>query len=101
MQALVVILLLITFTSPALPQTRRAPARRPAPAAPPPMTQEPAVFQCLSFLGEGIETKRSFCDVLTGRDSAAGIVIPLPPHTGPVTLSPSTCTTGIPTRRNW
>jgi hypothetical protein len=87
MQAFVVLLLLIAFASPALPQTRRAPARRPAPAAPLPMTKEPAVFHCPSLLGEGVETKRSFCDVLTGRDPAAGIVIAIPPHTGPVTLT--------------
>jgi hypothetical protein len=48
---------------------------------------EPAKFTCPSLLGEGVDTKRSFCDVLTGRDPAAGIVIPLPPHTGPVTLT--------------
>ena len=48
---------------------------------------EPAMFDCLSLLGEGVQTKRSFCDVLTGRDSAAGVIIPLPPHTGPVTLT--------------
>jgi hypothetical protein len=77
---------LLVVASPALPQTRRAPARRPAPAAPP-MIKEPAVFQCPSVLGEGVETKRSFCDVLTGRDPAAGVVIALPPHTGPVTLT--------------
>ena len=28
-----------------------------------------------------------FCDVLTGRDPAGGIIITLPPHSGPVTLS--------------
>jgi len=28
-----------------------------------------------------------FCDVLTGRDPAEGVVITLPPHTGPVTLT--------------
>jgi hypothetical protein len=33
-----------------------------------------------------VQTKRSFCDVLTGRDQAEGIIIKLPPHTGPVTL---------------
>lgn len=87
MQALVVVLLLIVFASPALPQTRRAPARRPAPAAPLPPTREPAVFHCPSLLGEGVETKRSFCDVLTGRDPAAGVVIAIPPHAGPVTLT--------------
>jgi len=34
-----------------------------------------------------VQTKRLFCDVLTGRDPAAGIIIELPPHTGPVTLT--------------
>ena len=47
---------------------------------------EPALFECPSLLGEGVRTKRSFCDVLTGRDPSAGIIITLPPHTGPVTL---------------
>jgi hypothetical protein len=56
---------------------QRAPATR----------TEPAVFECRSLLGEGVTTKRSFCDVLTGRDPAEGIVIDLPPHTGPLTLT--------------
>ena len=41
---------------------------------------------CPAELGAGIETKRPYCDVLTGRDTSEGIIIPLPPHTGPVTL---------------
>ena len=62
--------------------------RATGPAKPPAGTKtEPAVFECLSLLGEGVTTKRSFCDVLTGRDPATGIVIKLPPHTGPVTLT--------------
>ena len=44
------------------------------------------MFDCPSLLGEGVQTKRSFCDVLTGRDTAEGIIVKLPPHTGPVTL---------------
>jgi hypothetical protein len=63
---------------------RAAPARGRAAA---PATQtEPAMFDCPSLLGEGVQTRRSFCDVLTGRDTADGIIIKLPPHTGPVTL---------------
>jgi hypothetical protein len=68
-------------------QTRRAPARRAATPAPPAAKIEPAMFECPSLLGEGVTTKRMFCDVLTGRDYADGILITLPPHTGPVTLS--------------
>jgi len=55
-------------------------------AAAPATRTEPAMFDCPSLLGEGVQTKRSFCDVLTGRDTTEGIIIKLPPHTGPVTL---------------
>ena len=66
-------------------QARRAqPARRPAPVA---LKTEPAVFACPSLLGEGVKTQRMFCDVLTGRDASDGIVINLPPHSGPATLT--------------
>jgi hypothetical protein len=55
-------------------------------AAAPATRTEPAVFACPSLLGDGVQTKRVFCDVLTGRNTSEGIIIPLPPHTGPVTL---------------
>jgi hypothetical protein len=87
MRALVVVVLLIVFASPALPQTKRPPAGKPAAPVPAPMIKEPAVFHCPSLLGEGMVSKRSFCDVLTGRDQAEGIIIALPAHTGPVTLT--------------
>ena len=48
---------------------------------------EPAMFYCPSLLGDGAQTGRSFCDVLTGRDVAAGIIIEMPPHRGEVTLT--------------
>lgn len=59
---------------------------RASPPPPPPVT-EPAALQCPAPLGAGVRTGREFCDVLTGRDSAEGIIITLPPHTGPVTLT--------------
>lgn len=34
----------------------------------------------------GVTTKRTFCDVLTGRDPAGGIRVTVPPHRGPATL---------------
>jgi len=62
--------------------------RRPARAAPRPATKtEPADITCPAVLGAGVRTKRTFCDVLTGRDPLAGILIKLPPHTGDVTLT--------------
>jgi hypothetical protein len=65
---------------------QRGRARR-APAPPPPPVTEPAAVDCPSPLGTGIKTGRVFCDVLTGRDPADGIIVTLPPHTGPVTLT--------------
>jgi hypothetical protein len=68
-------------------QTRRTAPRRPAAPAQPATRTEPAMVMCPQSLGEGVRTKRQFCDVLIGRDPAGGILITLPPHTGPVTLS--------------
>jgi hypothetical protein len=69
-------------------QTRRPPAR-PRPAPPPlaPLQQEPADLTCPAPLGTGVTTHRSYCDVLTGRDPAAGILIKIPSHKGEVTLT--------------
>jgi hypothetical protein len=61
-------------------QTRRAPA-------PTPLRVEPAMANCPALLGQGARTGRTFCDVLIGNDPTAGIVIPLPPHRGDVTLT--------------
>ena len=65
-------------------QTRQ-PARR-APAAPA-LTKAAPEMVCPTPLGAGVTTGRVFCDVLTGRDVAGGILIKLPPHRGPVTLT--------------
>lgn len=68
---------------------RRAPVRRPArAAAPKPVVPvvEAAMVQCPQVLGEGVRTRRLFCDVSIGRDPATGIVVTLPPHKGDVTL---------------
>jgi hypothetical protein len=66
--------------------TKKPPAKAPAKAAPAPK-REPAQVKCPAVLGTGVKTQRSFCDVLTGRDPAQGIVITLPPHTGEATVS--------------
>ena len=42
---------------------------------------------CPSPLGTGVSTRVGFCDVLTESNPASGIVITLPPHQGPVTLT--------------
>lgn len=63
-------------------QTRRTTA---APATA--MRTEPAKINCPQVLGQGVQTARSFCDVTITRDPAEGVIIPLPPHTGAVTLT--------------
>jgi hypothetical protein len=65
-------------------RTGRA-GRPPAPAARR-ITTAAAEVTCPSPLGSGIKTKKLFCDVLTGRDPAQGIIVKLPPHRGAVTL---------------
>ena len=66
------------------PPARRTPARTQKPA--PLKTATPTV-KCPSLIGMGVKTVRSFCDVPAGREPAQGIVIELPPHTGPGTLT--------------
>jgi hypothetical protein len=77
--------LLVTFVSLDAQTSRRSPTKK-APAAPAVTTIE-AEVQCPSNLGIGVKSRRSFCDVLTGRDPKEGIIITIPPHRGPVTLS--------------
>jgi len=83
--------LVASIALPAGAQTRttRPPARRPAakPAALPPLKTEPATIMCPNPLGEGVRTKLMFCDVLTGRDPMDGILVDLPAHVGPVTIT--------------
>src|SRR5688572_26545922 len=86
MRALSILLLLILSTIPAAGQARRGRGAAPAPAAPATKT-EPAMVQCPSVLGDGVQTGRSFCDVLTGRDVAGGIIVTIPASNGPVTLT--------------
>lgn len=95
MRRIIAAVALAFLAVPSHAQTRKAPARRPAPvrkaparpAAPTPLTRVPATMVCPSELGDGVATKRRFCDVLTGLEPTSGIVVTFPPHTGTVTLS--------------
>lgn len=71
----------------ASPQSSRPPARRAAPARTPALKTEPIAMKCPAVLGTGIETKREFCDVLTGINPAEGVLLPLPARTGEATLT--------------
>jgi hypothetical protein len=77
--------LAIAAALPASAQTRRPPARRASPAVAP--KKEAPQMVCPAPLGIGVTTKQAYCDVLTGRDPAEGIVITIPPHRGDVTLT--------------
>jgi hypothetical protein len=84
--ALVVALSLIA--SVAWAQARRTtPRATTPPPTPPALTTIDAAPNCPSPLGTGAQTRRIYCDVMTGRDQSEGIIIQLPPHSGPVTLS--------------
>lgn len=63
------------------PTTRKPPA--PAPRKP---AVAPADLSCPTPLGPGITSKLAYCDVLTGRDPKAGIIVRLPARRGPLTL---------------
>jgi len=68
-------------------QTRRPPARKPA--APPslPPRKEAADITCPTPLGIGVNTKLDYCDVMSERDPTAGVIVRIPEHKGPVTLT--------------
>lgn len=83
MRVRLAIVLGVLLLSASVGAQRAARGRTAAPAT----RTEPAMVECPSLLGEGVQTMRSFCDVLTGRDPAEGIIIKLPAHTGPVTLT--------------
>ena len=70
-------------------QTRRPPARRGSAAASAASTARKIApeMKCPTPLGVGVSSKREYCDVMSGRDPAEGILILLPPHHGPVTLT--------------
>jgi len=81
-----IVLFVLCLAIPLSAQTRR-PARKPTAPPPPVLKKEAPEMTCPTPLGVGVTTKISFCDVMTERDPAAGILIKLPPHKGPVTLT--------------
>jgi len=79
--------LLVACVAPLGAQRRTAPRRGvPPPPAAAPKTAD-ADVTCPTPLGIGILTKVAFCDVLSGRDPKDGLIVKLPPHAGPVTLT--------------
>lgn len=48
---------------------------------------EPAEVQCPSELGIGVDSDRTYCDVQIGDEIADGIIVRIPPHRGPATVT--------------
>jgi len=65
---------------------KKAPAKTTRKAPAPIVSRIQAEWKCPSELGQGIATGRRFCDVLTGHDPQAGILVTIPPHRGPVKM---------------
>ena len=90
MRLVIALLCATAFAMPVIDaQTRKTPPKKAAPKKAPeaPLSRVQAELKCSSELGMGVTTQRRFCDVLTGTDPAQGVLITIPPHRGPVTLS--------------
>lgn len=74
-------------TKPPATTTKKPATRKPAPAKLLPPVTEPATVNCPTTLGQGVRDGVTYCDVQIGREPSAGIVIPFPPHQGPVTVT--------------
>src|SRR5262245_63000483 len=73
------------MVAPVSSQTRKSTPARKAPA--PALTKiEPDIARPAP-LGTGVKTKLVFCEVLAGRDPAAGMLIRIPARKGPATLT--------------
>lgn len=84
--AVVLLVLSVALAGDAQAQRKKAPAKKPAPK-PVPMKTEPAQVKCPESLGTGVRTGASYCFVLAGRESAQGVIVTIPPHTGTATLT--------------
>jgi hypothetical protein len=81
-------LVALAIAVPAFAQARKpAPVRKPPP--PPAAAQKKVApeLTCPAPLGVGVKTKLSFCEVMVGRDPAGGLIVQIPPHKGPATLT--------------
>jgi hypothetical protein len=80
-------LVALAIAVPAFAQVKK-PVRKPPAAAPTVGLKKVAPeMSCPAPLGVGVRSKLSFCEVMAGRDPAAGAVIQIPPHKGPATLT--------------
>ena len=83
--ALAILTFIVVSLVGASASAQRPPARKPAPLAAPKIVAPETT--CPSPLGVGVSSQQLFCDVMAGRDPSAGVIVKLPPHKGPVTLT--------------
>ena len=89
MRPVIALLCATVLVMPALDaQTRKTtPKKSPKKVVEVPLSRIQAEWKCPSELGVGVSTGRRFCDVLTGNDPKEGVLVTIPPHRGPVTIS--------------
>jgi hypothetical protein len=80
-------LVALAIAGPALAQARKPVRKSPPASAAAALKKGPPDMTCPAPLGVGVRTKLAFCEVMAGRDPAAGVVIQVPPHKGPATLT--------------
>ena len=80
-----VLVLLLAVPLPA--QTRKPAPRKPAAPAVVAPTKITPEMTCPAPLGVGVRTRAAYCEVMAGRDPAGGVLITIPPHKGPATLT--------------
>jgi hypothetical protein len=76
----------LAIAAPALSQTRK-PVRKAAPAPLAPLKKVAPEITCPARLGTGVKTRLSFCEVMADRNPSAGVLIQIPAHKGPATLT--------------
>jgi hypothetical protein len=80
-------LVALAIAVPAFAQVKKPVRKAPAAAPTVGLKKVAPEMTCPAPLGVGVRSKLSFCEVMAGRDPAAGAVIQIPPHKGPATLT--------------
>src|SRR5678815_2282308 len=86
MRHVLAFVIVVAMAAPALAQARK-PVRKPAPPPAAALKKVAPEMSCPAPLGVGVRTKLSFCEVMAGRDPSGGVIIQVPPHKGPATLT--------------
>ena len=96
-RAMIVLAAALLAPAPAFTQTTSSATKKPATAKPaakpvakpaePSRIAASAKVTCPQVLGNGVNSKLQFCDVVTGRNPADGVRVVLPPHKGLLTMT--------------